>query len=151
MNHLWQFWKLHKTYNKCFFKLLTVINHKFHTKTKQGPISRKYYINPNYFLPFHSQNVCKTCNTICTGILQDKWIWTNIIFSWWAIVITFRPSSVVRQHFTFSSSPQKPLDQLQPNFSGMVLGWPPFKFFYELWTFVDFDRLCKLEKRGDEI
>ena len=23
--------------------------------------------------------------------------------------------------------------------------------FYELWTFVDFDRLCKLEKRGDEI
>jgi hypothetical protein len=26
------------------------------------------------------------------------------------------------------SSPQKPLDQLQPNFGGMVLGWPPFKF-----------------------
>ena len=24
-------------------------------------------------------------------------------------------------------------------------------FFYELWTFADFDRLCKLEKRGDEI
>ena len=24
-------------------------------------------------------------------------------------------------------------------------------FFYELWTFVYFDRLCKLEKRGDEI
>ena len=24
-------------------------------------------------------------------------------------------------------------------------------FFYELWTFTDFDRLCKLEKRGDEI
>ena len=23
--------------------------------------------------------------------------------------------------------------------------------FYELWTFVDSDRLCKLEKRGDEI
>ena len=23
--------------------------------------------------------------------------------------------------------------------------------FYELWTFTDFDRLCKLEKRGDEI
>jgi hypothetical protein len=23
--------------------------------------------------------------------------------------------------------------------------------FYELWTFVYFDRLCKLEKRGDEI
>ena len=23
--------------------------------------------------------------------------------------------------------------------------------FYELWTFADFDRLCKLEKRGDEI
>ena len=24
-------------------------------------------------------------------------------------------------------------------------------FFYELWTFDDFDRLCKLEKMGDEI
>jgi hypothetical protein len=24
-------------------------------------------------------------------------------------------------------------------------------FFYERWTFTDFDRLCKLEKRGDEI
>jgi hypothetical protein len=24
-------------------------------------------------------------------------------------------------------------------------------FFYELWTFAYFDRLCKLEKRGDEI
>ena len=24
-------------------------------------------------------------------------------------------------------------------------------FLYELWTFTDFDRLCKLEKRGDEI
>ena len=24
-------------------------------------------------------------------------------------------------------------------------------FFYELWTFTDFDQLCKLEKRGDEI
>ena len=24
-------------------------------------------------------------------------------------------------------------------------------FFYELWTFSDFDRLCKLEKKGDEI
>jgi hypothetical protein len=25
------------------------------------------------------------------------------------------------------------------------------RFFYELWTFADFDRLCKLEKRGDGI
>ena len=25
------------------------------------------------------------------------------------------------------------------------------EIFYELWTFTDFDRLCKLEKRGDEI
>ena len=36
-----------------------------------------------------------------------------------------RRLSSVRQHFT--SSPQKPLDQLQPNFGGMVHGWPPFK------------------------
>ena len=26
-----------------------------------------------------------------------------------------------------------------------------YENFYELWTFTDFDRLCKLEKRGDEI
>ena len=26
-----------------------------------------------------------------------------------------------------------------------------YGIFYELWTFSDFDRLCKLEKRGDEI
>jgi hypothetical protein len=25
-----------------------------------------------------------------------------------------------------------------------------YRIFYELWTFADFDRLCKLEKRGDE-
>ena len=25
------------------------------------------------------------------------------------------------------------------------------RFFYELWTFAYFDRLCKLKKRGDEI
>ena len=25
------------------------------------------------------------------------------------------------------------------------------RFFYELWTFANFDRLCKLEKRGDGI
>jgi hypothetical protein len=26
-----------------------------------------------------------------------------------------------------------------------------YGIFYELWTFTNFDRLCKLEKRGDEI
>jgi hypothetical protein len=26
-----------------------------------------------------------------------------------------------------------------------------YGIFYELWTFADFDRLCKLKKRGDEI
>ena len=26
-----------------------------------------------------------------------------------------------------------------------------YGIFYALWTFTDFDRLCKLEKRGDEI
>jgi hypothetical protein len=25
-----------------------------------------------------------------------------------------------------------------------------YGIFYELWTFADFDRLCKLEKKGDE-
>ena len=26
-----------------------------------------------------------------------------------------------------------------------------YRIYYELWTFTDFDRLCKLKKRGDEI
>jgi hypothetical protein len=26
-----------------------------------------------------------------------------------------------------------------------------YRIFYELWTFADFDRLCKLEKSGDKI
>jgi hypothetical protein len=26
-----------------------------------------------------------------------------------------------------------------------------YRIFYELWTFADFDRFCKLKKRGDEI
>jgi hypothetical protein len=26
-----------------------------------------------------------------------------------------------------------------------------YRIVYELWTFADFDRLCKLEKSGDEI
>ena len=26
-----------------------------------------------------------------------------------------------------------------------------YRIYYELWTFTDFDRLCKLEKRGDGI
>jgi hypothetical protein len=26
-----------------------------------------------------------------------------------------------------------------------------YRIFYKLWTFAYFDRLCKLDKRGDEI
>ena len=37
-------------------------------------------------------------------------------------------ASVVRRKLShFNLLPQKPLDQLQPNFGGMVLGWPPSK------------------------
>ena len=102
--------------------------------------------------------------------------------------------------FKKKSSPLKLLNQSQPNFAEMILGWSPFKImsisavlyprwspllkieissngqncsilsqkvpkfelyknnvelfnmyyriFYELWTFANFDRLCKFEKRG---
>jgi hypothetical protein len=33
----------------------------------------------------------------------------------------------------------------------ILISSPLFWIFYELWTFAYFDRLCKLEKRGDEI
>jgi hypothetical protein len=32
--------------------------------------------------------------------------------------------------FKKKSSPQKPLGQFQPNFSGMILGWFPSKFVF---------------------
>ena len=47
------------------------------------------------------------------------------------------------------------LSQKVPNFELYKHNDEPFNIyygiFYELWTFTDFDRLCKLEKRGDEI
>ena len=119
----------------------------------------------------------------------------------WAIVITWRPSSVCKRFQ--KSSPLKPLGQYKPNLAWIILKvfplkamsdshvlhprWAPLQkleissngqngsilsqnvpqfelykhndelfniyygIFYELWTFADFDRLCKLEKRGDEI
>ena len=93
----------------------------------------------------------------------------------WAIVITFRPSSVVRPStfhiLIFSSETTGPIAtklEISSNgqncfiFSQNVPKFEPYKhndelfsmydrIFYELWTFADFDQLCKLEKRGDEI
>ena len=47
------------------------------------------------------------------------------------------------------------LNQKVPKFELYKHNDEPFNIyygiFYELWTFTDFDRLCKLEKRGDEI
>ena len=47
------------------------------------------------------------------------------------------------------------LSQNVPKFELYKYNDEPFSMydiiFYELWTFADFDRLCKLEKRGDEI
>jgi hypothetical protein len=47
------------------------------------------------------------------------------------------------------------LSQKVPKFELYKHNDEPFNIyygiFYELWNFVDFDRLCKLEKRGDEI
>ena len=54
--------------------------------------------------------------------------------------------------FTCKSSPQKPMGQLQPNFGGMVLGWPPSKVCVR-WSRLPTKMAAKLkiEKRGDEI
>ena len=47
------------------------------------------------------------------------------------------------------------LSQKVPKFELYQHNDEPFNIYYgicyELWTFTDFDRLCKLEKRGDEI
>jgi hypothetical protein len=33
----------------------------------------------------------------------------------------------IEQFWPFEEIPQKPLGQFQPNFCGMILGWPPSK------------------------
>jgi hypothetical protein len=45
--------------------------------------------------------------------------------------------------YGWESSPQKPLGQLQPNFGGMVLGWPPSKFVSVISTSNQDDRQAK--------
>jgi hypothetical protein len=52
------------------------------------------------------------------------------------------PHRLTCQLSTKVAYPYKPNDELFNIYYGI---------FYELWTFADFDRLCKLEKRGDEI
>jgi hypothetical protein len=66
------------------------------------------------------------------------------IWSLWSN-IRFLPSIVAEKNATKNEhicSMLKHNDELLNIYYGI---------FYELWTFVDFDRLCILEKRGDEI
>ena len=128
------------------------------------------------------------------GIFYE--LWTFAYFDW-LCKLEKRGDEIIKK------SSLKLLNQSQPNFAEMILGWSPFKIvsvsavlyprwppwlnieissngqncsiwsqkvpkfelykhndelfniyygiFYELWTFAYFDRLCKLEKRGDEI
>jgi hypothetical protein len=46
------------------------------------------------------------------------------------IAITWRPTSVVCNLFTFQASSLKPLGQLEPNLAGMFLGWSSTKFLF---------------------
>jgi hypothetical protein len=52
-----------------------------------------------------------------------------------------------------SGSPDTILEGDNPRIISAKFGWDwlssmYYRIFYELWTFSDFDRLCKLEKRG---
>ena len=50
------------------------------------------------------------------------------------------------------SSPLKLLSQSQPNFAGMILGWPPYKIVSGDPDFqTKMAAKLKIEKRGDEI
>ena len=121
-------------------------------------------------------------------------LWTFAYFDW-LCKLEKRGDEIIKK------SSLKLLNQSQPNFAEMILGWSSFKIvsvsavlyprwspwlkieissngqncsiwsqkvpkfelykhelfniyygiFYELWTFAYFDRLCKLEKRGDEV
>jgi hypothetical protein len=60
--------------------------------------------------------------------------------------------SVVSEKIFLNFISPKPLEQLQPNFGGMVLGWPPSKRCVR-WSRLPTKMSAKLkiEKRGDEI
>jgi hypothetical protein len=53
--------------------------------------------------------------------------------------------------FWLKIEPFWPFEEISIFSNGGHLGYRTDEIFYELWTFAYFDRLCKLEKRGDEI
>ena len=69
------------------------------------------------------------------------------LHSRWPLLLKIEISSYGQNCFIFSQNvPKFELYKHNDEFFSMY-----DRIFYELWTFVDFDRLCKLEKRGDEI
>jgi hypothetical protein len=53
-------------------------------------------------------------------------LYSSNLGTFWLKIEQFWPFEEI-SIFSIGSSPQKPLGQLQPNFCGMILGWPPSK------------------------
>jgi hypothetical protein len=70
-----------------------------------------------------------------------------VLYPWWPPLLKIETSS--------NGQNCSILSQKVPKFELYKHNDEPFNIyygiFYELWTFAYFDRLCKLEKRGDEI
>ena len=69
------------------------------------------------------------------------------LHSWWLLLLKIEISSNGQNCSILSQNvPKFELYKHNDELFNMY-----YRIFYEFWTFADFDRLCKLEKRGDEI
>ena len=110
-----------------------------------------------YFNNVYQSNCVVCCSTLSANQILSNCFWNaNVLTSCvlpistpvaflahMAFAITWRPSVVRRK-----LSPQKPLDQLQPNFGGMVLGWPLPKLCPVIPTSNQDGRQAKNRKKG---
>ena len=93
------------------------------------PISTKLCWNEPWVVPF--ENCVRQCCPVSKMAAMTK----NRNFFKWPKLLYFKPESAKFELYKHN-------DELFNIYYGI---------FYELWTFAYFDRLCKLEKRGDEI
>ena len=70
-----------------------------------------------------------------------------VLYPWWPPLLKIESSSNGQNYSILRQNvPKCELYKHNDELFNIYYG-----IFYELWTFADFDRLCKLEKRGDEI
>ena len=126
----------YKLWTFAYFDLLCKLDKKggwnkkkcFSSETTES-ISTKLCWNEPWVVPF--ENCVRQCCPVSKMAAMTK----NRNFFKWPKLLYFKPESAKFELYKHN-------DELFNIYYGI---------FYELWTFAYFDRLCKLEKRGDEI